>query len=203
MTDYLALLRQKTPARATAQTAKSTLRSLCSSLIALKSPISSEITSSRWLVHLMDRGPLEVSVSPAASHAEVLARYPDALAAEPFVTGIEEGAAPITADQEAEVVPWLAEIGETDHAITTDVLSRCKQDSEARAYYLARARGAVGDDLDDRRFCTQCENLRSGVCSVAKPGGAVSAPRGYRPVPDMLHRCAGYSPNSNCLTRPT
>ncbi|HRF05932.1 hypothetical protein [Accumulibacter sp.] len=203
MTDYLALLRQKTPAGATAQTAKSPLRSLCSSPMALKSPISSEITSSRWLVHLMDRGPLEVSVSPAASHAEVLASYPDALAAEPFVADIEEGSAPITCNQEAAIVRWLADTGETDHAITTDVLIRCKQDSEARAYYLARARCAVGDDLDDRRFCTQCENLRSGVCSVAKPGGVVSAPRGYRPVPDMLHRCAGYSPNSNCLTRPT
>ncbi|WP_291981806.1 hypothetical protein [Candidatus Accumulibacter sp. ACC005] len=203
MTDYLALLRQKTPTEATAQTAKSTLRSLCSSPTALKCPISSEITSWRWLVHFADRDSLEVSVSPAASHAEVLASYPDALAAETFVAELEEGAAPITCHQESAVVGWLADIGETDHAIATDVLIRCKQDSEARAYYLGRARRAVGDGLDDRRFCTQCENLRSGVCSVAKPGGVVSAPRGYRPVPDILHRCAGYSPTTNCLTRAT
>jgi hypothetical protein len=48
---------------------------------------------------------------------------------------------------------------------------------------------------DDRRRCTQCLNLRQGVCSVAKPerGALVVANRGYRPVP-LLLRCAGYSP---------
>ncbi|WP_374683098.1 hypothetical protein [Accumulibacter sp.] len=202
MTDYLALLRQKTPTGATAKTAKSALRSLCSSPIALKGTTFSEITSWCWLVHFTDRDSLEVSVSPAASHAEVLASYPDALAAEPFVADIEEGA-PITCEQEAAIVGWLAEIGETDHRITTDVLTRCRHDSDARAYYRGRARGAVGGDLDDRRFCTQCENLQSGVCSVARLDGAVSAPRGYRPAPDILHRCAGYSPTTNCLTRAT
>ena len=38
----------------------------------------------RWLIHFADRNPLEVAFSPALSHAEVLASYPDALAAEPF-----------------------------------------------------------------------------------------------------------------------
>jgi hypothetical protein len=59
----------------------------------------------------------------------------------------------------------------------------------------------VGDDLvsdhprppDDRHFCTECRNLREGVCSVASPGAAVSANRGYRPVPDVLQRCRGYT----------
>jgi len=64
MTDYLALLRQKKPAGATAQTAKSTLRGLCSSPIALQSPISSQITSSRWLFHLMDRDPVAWYLCP-------------------------------------------------------------------------------------------------------------------------------------------
>jgi hypothetical protein len=55
----------------------------------------------------------------------------------------------------------------------------------------------TGDDPDERRFCTQCLNLRGGVCIVAKPGGLVSAIVGYRPaLPDMLQRCAGYSPNA-------
>jgi len=52
-----------------------------------------------------------------------------------------------------------------------------------------------GDDLDDRRSCHQCSKLRSGVCIVAKPGGLVSAIRGYRPAaPEMLRRCEGYTP---------
>lgn len=51
-----------------------------------------------------------------------------------------------------------------------------------------------GDDLDDRRLCTQCGNLHDDMCSIAFPGGVVSAIVGYRPVLDVLHRCAGYVP---------
>lgn len=56
----------------------------------------------------------------------------------------------------------------------------------------------TGDDPDDRRFCSQCLNLRGAVCSVAKPGGLVSAIAGYRPaLPELPRRCAGYSPNAD------
>ena len=51
-------------------------------------------------------------------------------------------------------------------------------------------------DTDDRRTCSQCLNLRSGVCSVARPGGIVSANRGYRPNAETKLRCAGYMPNT-------
>jgi hypothetical protein len=36
-------------------------------------------------------------------------------------------------------------------------------------------------DTDDRRTCEQCANLRGIVCSVARPGGVVSAVVGHRP----------------------
>lgn len=39
--------------------------------------------TTRWLIHFLDRGPLEVWFSPAADHAEVMVSYPDAVAAEP------------------------------------------------------------------------------------------------------------------------
>ena len=52
-------------------------------------------------------------------------------------------------------------------------------------------------EIDDRRRCSQCENLRGEVCSIAKPGYLVSAIRGYRPAPGVLLRCAGYSPNDS------
>lgn len=46
---------------------------------------------------------------------------------------------------------------------------------------------------DDRRACSQCANLKGPVCSVARPGGVVSAVVGYKPaLPDMLQRCKGY-----------
>jgi hypothetical protein len=55
----------------------------------------------------------------------------------------------------------------------------------------------LSDNPDERRLCTQCLNLRGAVCIVAKPGGLVSAIRGYQPaLVDILQRCAGYSPNA-------
>ena len=102
----------------------------------------------------------------------------------------------LAGDQESAVLAWLSEIGETDQAIVAEVLTACRHDCDARAYYLGRAGYAVTDD--DRRICTECRNLRAGVCTVARPGGVVSAIRGYRPVsPGVLQRCAGYLPNSN------
>jgi hypothetical protein len=47
---------------------------------------------------------------------------------------------------------------------------------------------------DDRRRCRQCLNLRGEACSIAKPGGLVSASKGYRPA-NLPMRCAGYSPS--------
>lgn len=46
---------------------------------------------------------------------------------------------------------------------------------------------------DDRVTCRQCENFTySGICTVARPGGTVSAQK-YRPAgPDMPQRCNGF-----------
>lgn len=41
------------------------------------------VRAPRWLIHFLDREPLEVWFSPAADHDEALAGYPDAVAAEP------------------------------------------------------------------------------------------------------------------------
>jgi hypothetical protein len=47
---------------------------------------------------------------------------------------------------------------------------------------------------DDRRRCRQCLNLRGAACSIAKPGGLVSASKGYRPA-NLPMRCAGFKPS--------
>lgn len=52
-------------------------------------------------------------------------------------------------------------------------------------------------DSGDRRTCTQCLNLRGRICCIAKPGGKVSANRGYTPLPDLPIRCLGYMPNAD------
>ncbi|MQM31075.1 MAG: hypothetical protein CRU78_11345 [Candidatus Accumulibacter phosphatis] len=135
-----------------------------------------------------------MSASPPTSHAKVLASYPDALAAETLDAITGQTPAPIPADQEAAVVGWLAAIGETDQAILVDVLTTCRHDEGARAYYLGRAAYVATDDLDDRRSCRKCRKLRAGVCIVAKPGSVVSATRGYRPAaPEMVQRCEGHA----------
>ena len=45
---------------------------------------------------------------------------------------------------------------------------------------------------DDRRFCRQCARLRGTICTIAQPGGVVSAKRGYTPTLDLPHRCEAF-----------
>lgn len=117
-------------------------------IVALLAEVANEkpFGASRWLIHFSDRNPLEVAFSPAATHAEVLASYPSALAAEPIEPGQRQPDTLLTDDQEAAVLAWLAAIGETDEAIIGDVLRQCRQDEDARRYFLGRAGDAVPDD---------------------------------------------------------
>ena len=50
------------------------------------------IRATRWLLHYADREPMEVHFAPAADHAEALAAYRDAVAAEPLVQSDRESA---------------------------------------------------------------------------------------------------------------
>jgi hypothetical protein len=157
-------------------------------------------TASRWwLIHYLDRDPLEVCCVPPATHAEILERYPDAVAAEPFTPTILQPSAPMTFDEETAIRSWLALIEETDPATISEVIDQCRRDADARDYFNGRAAAELLETdpfPDDRRRCSQCLNLRGRVCMVAKPGGLVSANLGYRPVADTLQRCAGYLPNA-------
>jgi hypothetical protein len=93
---------------------------------------------------------------------------------------------------ERRILAWLDHIGETDPPTIGEVVDRCRSDPEARRYFLERAEEIDAAIPDDRRTCRQCSNLRGGVCSIARPGGTVSAIRGYRPLADLLQRCAGF-----------
>ena len=106
---------------------------------------------------------------------------------------VREAVTPVTLDGADGVT---AEASETlAHTLVTPVTpqnSSPQKDAEAG---VLTANRRDGDDLDDRRSCHQCSNLQAGACIVAKPGGLVSAIRGYRPAaPAMLRRCCGYAP---------
>jgi hypothetical protein len=104
--------------------------------------------------------------------------------------------AAMTAGEETAIRAWLAHIEETDPDIIAHVLSQCRADLEARAYFVRRADEMprpLPDD-DDRRHCAQCTNLTpSGLCLAARRG-VINASRTYHPVDHLPRRCEGYTP---------
>lgn len=103
---------------------------------------------------------------------------------------------PMTTGEQAEILAWLAHIEETDGAIIAEVLSQCRADMAARAYFVWRScemPHPIADE-DDRRRCNQCANLTArGLCLAARRG-EILASRNYEPVRDLPCRCDGYLP---------
>ena len=156
-------------------------------------------TAFRWLIHYVDREPLHVSCSPPATHAEILKRYPDAVAAEPFTPTIRQPSASLTAEEETAVRTWLALIEGSDPATTGEVIGQCQRDTETRDYFTGRAAAELPKPdpfPDDRRTCDQCANLIVGRCQAAKRGEMVAS-RNYEPIRDLLRRCEGYAPGTD------
>lgn len=97
-------------------------------------------TASRWwLIHYPDRDPLEVACCPEATHADILERHPDAVAAEPFTPTIRQPSAPLTAEDETAIRAWLALIEENDPTTIAEVIGQCQRDADARDYFTGRA----------------------------------------------------------------
>lgn len=99
----------------------------------------SSIASHWWLIHFIDRDPLELAYYPAATHAEILGRHPDAVAAEPFIAPVRQPSAPMTANEEMTIRAWLARIEETDPATIAEVMGQCQQDADARGFFIGLA----------------------------------------------------------------
>jgi len=93
-----------------------------------------------WVIHYADRDPVEVACFPGATHAEIMARHPDAIAAQPITPTPRQPASPLSAEDEAAIRAWLAAIDETDPEAVADVIERCRQDQDARDYYTGQAR---------------------------------------------------------------
>jgi len=92
------------------------------------------------VIHYPDRDPVEVACFPGATHAEIMERHPDAIAAEPFTPHTRRPASPLSAEDEAAIRAWLAAIDETDPESIADVIERCRQDADARDYFTGQAR---------------------------------------------------------------
>ena len=97
-------------------------------------------TASRWwLIHYPDCDPVEVACCREATHADILERYPDAVAAEPFTPTIWQPSAPLTASEETAIRAWLALIEETNPVTIAEVIGRCQRDAVTRDYFTGRA----------------------------------------------------------------
>jgi len=157
-------------------------------------------TASRWwLIHFTDLDPLEVTCFPDATHAEILERYPDAVAAQPFEPAIWQPSAPLTAEDEAAIRAWLALIEETDPATIAEVIGQCQRDADARGYVIGRAAAELPKPdpfPDDRPTCDQCANLLARRCQAAKRGEIVAS-RNSEPIRDLPWRCEGYAPGAD------
>jgi hypothetical protein len=157
-------------------------------------------TASRWWrLHYLNRKPVEVACWPETTRAEILERYPDAVAAENFIPPHRQPAGPMTAEDETAIRGWLALIEETDPATIAEVIDLGQRDANARAYFSGRANLELSQQnspLDDRRTCTQCANLAGRRCLAAKRGEIVAS-RNHEPISDLLQRCIGYEPMSD------
>lgn len=159
-----------------------------------------------WLLHFTDHAPLEVHVFPAATEAEALADYPDAIAAEPLQLDAQSVRS-ATASESAELRALVAAIYASDtDAERGEALELALADpGGALTCYrsIAVERGIFLDVGGDQRTCRQCANLTGrGLCLAARRGEIVAS-RSYEPIPDLLRRCEGYAPGPSDPDRRT
>ncbi len=144
------------------------------------------ITSRWWLIHYLDRDPLEVACCTAETHPKILEWHPDAVAAQPFTQNIRQPSAPMTA---REV---------TDPTTIAEMIGRCRRDADSRDYFTGRAAAELPKPdpfPDDRRTCVQCANLIARRCQAAQRGEIVAS-LNYEPIGDLPRRCEGYAPGT-------
>ena len=125
-------------------------------------PKAKTATASRWwLIHYPDREPVEVASFPPASHADILERHPNAIAAEPFnqaepetvrtcstcahVTGRGGCGEPVAAG--LSDLPGVIRYSPDQGATCPAWLATVPPDLEARILAMAERWNYSGDDL--------------------------------------------------------
>jgi hypothetical protein len=152
----------------------------------------------RWLIHFSDREPVICSFSPMVNHTGALAYSPRTVAAEPITNEPKQSA---TNTEMVELRTLIAAIYQDDTEDDRLEAEQAALSDPMGALLCYRALASVQSlppsDDDDRNACQQCHNLRGRICTIATPGGRVSAVKGYRPCEmfrEQLHRCEGYEP---------
>jgi hypothetical protein len=107
-----------------------------------KAELIDALTAKHWLWRISfsdhDRPAKIVSFSPEASYAEVMADYPDAIRAEPMAPPTTSPGAPMSRDEETGILGWLDRIGEHDQTTRAEVMVACRQDEDAKNYFVNR-----------------------------------------------------------------
>jgi len=157
------------------------------------------VTSWGWRLHFSDRDPLEVYCNPDATHAGILDRYPDALAAEPIPERTARNPTEAEALELRALVLAISKIEKwnADEVEWVTATALADPDGALTCYRsIALEHGIILQMDDDRRTCGLCANLAGRRCLAAWRGEIVAS-RSYEPVRDLPRRCEGYAPGTD------
>ncbi|MBV2264275.1 MAG: hypothetical protein KUL79_12030 [Thauera sp.] len=170
------------------------------------------IRATRWLIHFLDREPMEVWFAPAADHAEALAAYRDALAAEPIRERTDTRTATVIERDELLALVEAVYAGDTD-ADRAEALDAALADPEGalQCYRaIAAERGITvvlpvitrPTSITVATGCKSCRHRkRPGRSDPGYCSGRDDLPKAYgdhhplRKLPaDLGATCASYTP---------
>lgn len=92
-----------------------------------------------WAVHFAERESFTVTCIPEATQAEILARYPQAAAAEPQGEVLVAPSELLTVAEQVSIQKWPHSLGEADPRTVAGVISRCQAEEGHRRYFLSKA----------------------------------------------------------------
>ncbi len=130
-----------------------------------------------------------VHAAGTESNSEIFTHMPTGELTEPskMIFGGFDGARVGTREN---IRPVFGGFGGAESGVSENISS-----PESCPVFASTAAGHPDPKDDDRRTCRQCGAWSvSGHCTIARPGGRVSAIRSYRPVPDIRRRCEGFMP---------
>ena len=158
--------------------------------------------SRAWLLHFLDREPLEVWASPPATHGEALALYPEAIAAVPIPDRTSTRAA--STSERADLLALISAIYADDTDLARqEATDAALADPEAALTCYRAIAAERGITVELPTDCKSCRHLkRPGLSAGYCGGGREDLPGAYglhhplRKLPaDQGASCASYRPH--------